>query len=106
MNAIEKLKKLDEERQGLIDAVKEEHLQAIDNAIKALAEIGLHYEVVAVSDVASKPFKQIRTKKGGPCKQCNFETIPPHDKRSHRNQNPKRAFSDAELLKLGLTRVD
>lgn len=106
VRAIDKLKQLDAERQALIESVKEEHLQVIDAAIKALAEIGLYYEVIVVSDVAPKTAKQVRTKKGGPCKECKFETLPPHDGRAHRKQNPKAPFSDAELKKLGLKRID
>jgi hypothetical protein len=36
---------------------------------------------------------------------CGFLTIPPHDRRSHRNQKKKAAFSTAQLRENGLVKV-
>jgi len=47
-----------------------------------------------------------RQAKGGPCPVCDFETVPPHDKRSHRSQGEdKQPFTAQELAEKGLTRI-
>jgi DNA-binding protein H-NS len=39
------------------------------------------------------------------CPICHFQTTPPHDGRTHRNQKKKAPFSAAELTEKGLTKV-
>ena len=39
------------------------------------------------------------------CPICEFQTTPPHDGRTHRNQKKKAPFSAAELTEKGLTKV-
>jgi DNA-binding protein H-NS len=43
--------------------------------------------------------------KADACPICNFQTTPPHDGRTHRNQKKKAPFSAAELADKGLTKV-
>jgi Asp-tRNA(Asn)/Glu-tRNA(Gln) amidotransferase A subunit family amidase len=46
-----------------------------------------------------------RTIKAAACPICEFQTTPPHDGRTHRNQKKKSAFSAAELKEKGLVKV-
>ena len=39
------------------------------------------------------------------CPICEFQTTPPHDGRTHRNQKKKAPFSAAELTEKGLTKA-
>jgi DNA-binding protein H-NS len=39
------------------------------------------------------------------CPICEFQTAPPHDGRTHRNQKKKAPFSAAELTEKGLAKV-
>jgi len=39
------------------------------------------------------------------CPICDFQTTPPHDGRTHRNQKKKAPFSAAELTEKGLTKA-
>jgi DNA-binding protein H-NS len=39
------------------------------------------------------------------CPICEFQTTPPHDGRTHRNQKKKAPFSAAELTEKGLAKV-
>ncbi len=43
--------------------------------------------------------------KGAACPICDFQTTPPHDGRTHRNQKKKVPFSSEELKEKGLARV-
>jgi hypothetical protein len=42
---------------------------------------------------------------GAVCPICEFQTSPPHDGRTHRNQKKKAPFSAAELKEKGLVKV-
>jgi hypothetical protein len=53
--------------------------------------------------VALAPEK--RTIKAAACPICEFQTTPPHDGRTHRNQKKKGPFSAAELKEKGLVKV-
>lgn len=46
-----------------------------------------------------------RERKDVPCPICKFKTSPLHDARSHRQQNPKKAFTESELTAKGLAKV-
>jgi hypothetical protein len=43
--------------------------------------------------------------KAAACPICEFQTMPPHDGRTHRNQKKKGPFSAAELKEKGLVKV-
>jgi hypothetical protein len=60
MSAIEQIKKLEAEREKLISQAKSEALQQIEGAIKTLADLGFHYQVVAAGTA-----KATRTRRGG-----------------------------------------
>jgi hypothetical protein len=106
-SAIERIKELDAERARLFEQAKEEaHLKAAQ-AITDLIALGLDYQLV---NGAAKPAKTgtekiLGTVKDVPCPICKFLTMPPHDRRSHRNQKKKAPFSAAELKQKGLVRV-
>jgi hypothetical protein len=42
---------------------------------------------------------------GAACSICEFQTTPPHDGRTHRNQKKKGPFSPAELKEKGLMKT-
>jgi hypothetical protein len=56
---------------------------------------------------AQNPFfwKNIPRNSGAACPICEFQTSPPHDGRTHRNQKKKGPFSAAELKEKGLVKV-
>ena len=106
-SAIERIKELDLERAKLFEQAKEEALIKATDAISDLIALGLNYQLV---NGAAKPAKigtskVLGTAKDVPCPVCKFLTIPPHDRRSHRNQKKKAPFSAAELNEKGLVRV-
>ena len=62
---------------------------------------------MALVACVSKKVKAGRGKgrvKNGPCKICNFVTLPPHDARTHRAQAKKARFTNQELAQRGLRR--
>jgi hypothetical protein len=105
--AIERIKELDAERARLFEQAKEEALLKATQAITDLIALGLDYQLV---NGATKPAKAgtervLGTARDVPCPICKFLTIPPHDRRSHRNQKKKAPFSAAELNEKGLVKV-
>jgi hypothetical protein len=106
-SAIERIKELDAERARLFEQAKEEALLKATEAITDLIALGLDYQLTSS---AAKPAKSgtekiLGTAKDVPCPICKFLTIPPHDRRSHRNQKKKVPFSAAELEEKGLVKV-
>jgi hypothetical protein len=59
----------------------------------------------AVRRALSGPGKEKRTIKAAACPICEFQTTPPHDGRTHRNQKKKSPFSATELKEKGLVKV-
>jgi hypothetical protein len=106
-SAIERIKELDAERASLFEQAKEEALQKATEAITDLIALGLDYQLVkgAPKPAKSEPGEILGTVKDSPCPICEFLTIPPHDRRSHRNQKKKAPFSAAELKEKGLVKV-
>jgi hypothetical protein len=106
-SAIERIKELDAERARLFEQAKEEALLKATQAITDLIALGLDYQL---TNGATKPAKTgtekvLGTARDVPCPVCKFLTIPPHDRRSHRNQKKKAPFSAAELNEKGLVKV-
>lgn len=104
-SALEELKKLQAERvlneeatAKIMEFAKAEILAKGELVITELKELGLDYRFV--------PGKAVRTPNPEQaCPICNFKTNPPHDRRKHRNQTPKKPFSEADLRWFKLTKV-
>jgi hypothetical protein len=106
-SAIERIKELDAERARLFEQAKEEALLKATAAITDLIALGLDYQLVngAAKPAKSGTEKILGTAKDVPCPICKFLTIPPHDRRTHRNQKKKAPFSAAKLNEKGLVKV-
>ena len=59
----------------------------------------------AVKQPKSGPAKGKGAIKAAACPICEFQTTPPHDGRTHRNQKKKGPFFAAELKEKGLVKV-
>ena len=106
-SAIQRIKDLDAERASIFDQAKEEALEKAKAAVAELNALGLNY---TLSDGAGKQAKTATGKgkgaiKAAACPICEFQTSPPHDGRTHRNQKKKAPFSAAELKEKGLVKV-
>jgi hypothetical protein len=106
-SAIQRIKDLDAERASIFDQAKEEALEKAKAAVAELNALGLNY---TLSDGAGKQAKAAIGKgkgaiKAAACPICEFQTTPPHDGRTHRNQKKKAAFSAAELKEKGIVKV-
>jgi hypothetical protein len=106
-SAIQRIKDLDAERASIFDQAKEEALEKAKAAVAELNALGLNY---TLSNGAGKQSKAASAKgkrsiKAAACPICEFQTSPPHDGRTHRNQKKKGPFSAAELKEKGLVKV-
>jgi len=100
-SALEQVKELDEQKQALIGKAKEEAIAKASEAIDELRALGFSYHLSR-----GKEGKDARGAiRDAPCKVCGFKTSPPHDRRAHRSQRKKRAFTTTELQELAYTRV-
>lgn len=108
-SVLDRLKKLDAEREKLLDEAKSEALAAAEAAIKDLNDLGFNYRLVEAGQRAAVKESGNGRRRSGPsdqpCPICQFKTDPPHDGRAHRSQKEKKPFSPAELAEKGLTRV-
>jgi hypothetical protein len=104
-SAIERIRELDAERATLFEQAKEEALKKATDAITDLIALGLDYQLISGAAKPAKSGKVLGTAKDVPCPICKFLTIPPHDRRTHRNQKKKAPFSAAELKEKGLVKV-
>ena len=109
-SVLDKLKELDrqteqlsKQRQQLLSQVKSEALASAQSAVDALNVLGFNYRLVEGSGSGKKG---TRTVKDAPCPTCNFKTNPPHDRRAHKSQTTKAAFSSAELTERGLAKIE
>lgn len=108
-SALDRIKKLDEERKSILEEAKAEAMKKVDEGLAELKALGFKYRLVADSDVYDMSTKR-RNSKPPPrslislCPICQFTTVPPHDGRQHRSQGDnKKPFNDSELKELGLT---
>ena len=107
-SVLERLKELDIEREKLMSEAKNEALAAATAAVEELNALGFTYRLVEggrANSTAPSSRTGTRTVKDEACPICNFKTSPPHDRRSHRTQEPKQPFTDAELKAKRLTKV-
>jgi hypothetical protein len=106
-SAIQRIKELDAERASIFDQAKEEALAKAKAAVAELNALGLNYLLTngAAKQAKSGPVKEKRTIRAAACPICEFQTTPPRDGRTHRNQKKKAPFSAAELKEKGLVKV-
>ena len=104
-SAIQRIKDLDAERASIFDHAKEEALEKAKAAVAELNGLGFNYTLTNGAGKQAKAGLGKRTIKAAACPICEFQTTPPHDGRTHRNQKKKSAFSAAELKEKGLVRV-
>ena len=102
---VKRLKELKTERVKLVANLKDAALAVVRGAIADLNEIGFHYHLAE----GPAPNKIAGTRKSpaeaGTCPICRFKTNPPHDGRTHRYQDPKKAFTNAQLAAKGMSKV-
>jgi hypothetical protein len=106
-SAIQRIKELDAERASIFDQAKEEALEKAKAAVAELNALGLNYTLTNGSGRQAKTgsAKEKRPIKAAACPICDFQTSPPHDGRTHRNQKKKGPFSAAELKEKGLVKA-
>jgi hypothetical protein len=106
-SAIQRIKDLDAERASIFDHAKAEALEKAKAAVAELNALGLNYTLTngAGKQAKAGPGKGKRTIKAATCPICEFQTAPPHDGRTHRNQKKKGPFPAAELKEKGLVKV-
>jgi hypothetical protein len=98
-STIRRIKDPDAERASILDQAKTEALEKAKAAVAELNALGLNY---TLTNSAGKRAKTGSGKgkdaiKAAACPICEFQTAPPHDGRTHRNQKRKAPFSAAEL---------
>jgi hypothetical protein len=106
-SAIQRIKDLDAERASIFDQAKEEALEKAKAAVAELNALGLNYTLSNAAGKQGKtsPTQEKRAIKAAACPICEFQTAPPHDGRTHRNQKKKGPFSAPELKEKGLVKV-
>jgi hypothetical protein len=104
-SAVQRIKDLDAERAGIFEQAKEEALAKVKAAVAELNALGLNYTLATGKGAKAGSGKGKRTIKAAACPICEFQTTPPHDGRTHRNQKKKGPFSAAELKEKGLVKV-
>ena len=106
-SAIQRIKDLDAERASIFEHAKAEALEKAKAAVSELNGLGLNYTLTNGAGKQAKAGlgKGKRTIKAAACPICEFQTTPPHDGRTHRNQKKKSPFSAAELREKGLVKV-
>ncbi len=98
--AIESFRKLDQEREKARELARGQAVKKGEEAVATLNELGFPYTFAPTEDKNGA-----RAMKDEPCSVCGFKTAPLHDARSHRGQEPKKAFTSAELTAKGLQKV-
>src|ERR1700685_1926822 len=97
-SAIQRIKDLDAERAGIFEQAKGEALEKAKAAVAELNALGLNYTLTSGGKAAKAgSAKGKRAIKAAACPNCEFQTTPPHDGRTHRNQKKKGPFSAAVL---------
>ena len=118
------LRTLERQKLRLLEDVKAELLQKIDNDLKLLRGLGFDYAISTRSPKTTEGKAKARangkakarangkakTANGRhsprpPCSVCGFATKKPHDARSHRWQKPKAPFTGKELEERGMIKM-
>ena len=105
-NALDQIKKLDDQKNKLREQAKQECLVRAHSAIAELNSLGFAYTLIERSAAGRGGKGSMRQKKDAPCPICRFKTHPVHDGRRHRSQgNKKQPFTNQELGELGYAKV-
>jgi hypothetical protein len=106
-SAIQRIKDLDAERASIFEHAKAEALEKVKAAVAELNDLGFHYTLTngAAKQAKAKSAQGKGAIKAAACPICEFQTAPPHDGRTHRNQKKKSPFSAAELKEKALVKV-
>ena len=108
LSVLEKVRSLREQSDELQASVKIDALAVANKAVSVLNELGFRYRLV---EGRKANFTRSRGKgvtiqmRDFPCPICHFKTVPPHDGRLHRSQNPKKPLTTAELKERHLSKV-
>jgi hypothetical protein len=123
---IEQIQELDAQREEILSEAKTNALTRAEEAVSELNALGFHYYIGETEKNVRRAMRRPKQLPGverrgrakhasldksalhkpssdKPCPICNFQTDPPHDKRSHRNY--PRAFTERQLAEWGMTRL-
>jgi hypothetical protein len=95
---VNEIEQLDKRRAELI-----RQLQRAADSVNAQLSKWLPAGITEMPRKAKESYN--RARKDAPCSVCGFKTEPPHDARSHAQQNPKGPFTASELADRKLERV-
>jgi hypothetical protein len=96
-SATDKYRKALESAEGIKAAAVKELIEEIDGKITELNSFGFAYRLAKGAKTAPK--RRAASSKEKYCSICNLTG---HDARNHRNQEPKKKFSNKELDERGL----
>jgi hypothetical protein len=99
MEVLEKLKKLEEERDALLKQERDKLIEQIEELIGKLTKLNFSYALVE-RDKARKRMRKTRE-----CKICGFVTEPVHDTRRHAGEDKEKPFTPKRLAELGLRKI-
>jgi hypothetical protein len=89
-----------------MDAEKDNIKKQLSSELKAKLDLyGLDASDIGLGSKQKKETKKREIDPNKPCSICDCVTNPPHDARSHRSQEPKKAFTKAELEERGMVKV-
>lgn len=98
-STIDKFRELQQHAENARHEAKHEILVKAKAILAELKQLGFTFQLIE-----HKGGK--RAAGVGPCPVCRFETLPPHDGRTHRGQgDKKKPFTRVQLRKLGLQKV-
>lgn len=101
-SALARVHELQQEIARLSAQARDEAIAQASQAVQILNALGLPYRLV--DDTVRAPVRK-RKQRSLDCHICGFTTDPPHNARKHKAQgDDARAFTDDELVTLGLRR--
>src|SRR5262245_43116575 len=107
MSPLNRIRQLEEEKNTLLQEAKAEAMERVNQALVDLNALGFNYRVSEGGGrgAAAGSRKGTRQIRNAPCPICGFLTNPPHDRRAHRTQEPKRPFTAEELKTRGYAKA-
>jgi hypothetical protein len=108
MTALDRIRKLDQEKARIMGEAKGEAMRKAQVALDELNALGFNYRLTEGGrrggEGSRRGTRQVNPNR--PCPVCGFRTEPPHDARAHRTQGSnKRAFTAEELSARGLRKA-
>lgn len=112
LTPLERIKQLDDEKRKIMAEAKGEAMERVNSAIQDLNSLGFSYQLTEGTprrratdqpESGRKGTRQVNPDR--PCPICGFKTIPPHDARAHRSQEPKARFTAEELSTKGYAKA-